>query len=53
MMRMMFLTTDIIHRATDGLSLLVTNQAFDFPHCRRLKTFGSNLIVASDKTANE
>ena len=37
MMRMMLLTTDIIHRATDGLSLLVTNQAFDFPHCSRLK----------------
>ena len=36
MRRMMLLTR--MQRAADGVSPLVTNQAFDFPHCRRLKT---------------
>ena len=34
--------TDTMQRAADGTSLLVTNQAFDFPHCSRLKTICLN-----------
>ena len=41
MVMVMVLLTSM-QRAADGTSLLVTNQAFDFPHCSRLKTICLN-----------
>ena len=35
------ITTGTMQRAADGFSLLVTNQAFDFPHCSLLKMVNS------------
>ena len=39
--------TDTMQRAADGTSLLVTNQAFDFPQCSCLKSSESELVENS------